>query len=296
MIGISLQHPKTLLDSSTPLQAPQSTKDENIPPPFLWQAPSSDAVLYMGDKWVELHGYVSQLLERQEQHTATPALIAKKDVSKQHPAWLEHVLQLSRLRGYFTLYPSQDTSGAIMGVHSDLYDKPEEYRDEKKEKGEAKAGEEDEASEVFDAGSQIEMLATLPQKGLLQSLQELPLLSWDGNRVALKELDKSAAKYANQFRVEVGGCAQEDASGGPADAHARDLFCKPKAKAQTIAKGSGETKTPLGGKITNEKPNAKRNEETKAPLEGKLTNEKPNGRRDEEIKAPLGGKLTSEKA
>ncbi|MCP5922245.1 hypothetical protein NL350_28285, partial [Klebsiella pneumoniae] len=77
--------------------------------PFFWQAPASDAILIMGDKWVELHGYVSRILERQQTKKDTPAFLAKKHATKKHPAWLEYVLQLSRLRGYLTLYPSPET-------------------------------------------------------------------------------------------------------------------------------------------------------------------------------------------
>lgn len=219
LMGISFQSPSTLLDETTPL--PVSSDDT----PYLWQVPTSDAVLFFGEKWVELHGYVSQVLEKQLASTASPALLAHKEFSKQHPSWLEYALQLSRIRGYFTLYPTQGTAGAILGVHTDLYDPPEEYYgDEEVEDGEA--GEGDRSTEVFDAGSQVDVLNTLPQGGALPPLGELPLLALDGKRTDLAETVKVASKYAQEFRRQVGQCKDLEGEEKPEkDEKARDLFC-----------------------------------------------------------------------
>ncbi|CAM1511507.1 Fc.00g090200.m01.CDS01 [Cosmosporella sp. VM-42] len=233
LMGISFQHPTTHLDTKTPFDAPEADAAGNGVPPFLWQSPSSEAVLFMGDKWVELHGYLSQLLERKHSKEDTPSLLATKEVGKSYPAWLEHVLQLSRLRGYVTLYPSKETAGTILGVHNDLYDKPEEYIGEDPADEETEPGEADVATEAFDTGSQVDMLVTLPQGGIIPPLKELPLLSWDGKPAVLEDLDKTAAEYLDKFRREVGGCTEAEAKKLEADKYARDLFCNTKGTKET---------------------------------------------------------------
>ncbi|KAF7547125.1 hypothetical protein G7046_g9103 [Stylonectria norvegica] len=248
MMGISFQSPSTHLDTKTPFHAPDADKAGNAGTPFLWQAPSSDAVLFMGDKWVELHGYVSQVLEKQHSRTDSPAILAQKQVSTKYPSWLEHVLRLSRIRGYFTIYPSAETAGAITGIHSDLYDKPEEYTGEGPSDEGPENGDEDEASESFDSGSQVDVLATLPQDGTLIPMAGLPLLSWDGKTIALEDLDKAALEYATEFRREVGECSGAQLKTVPADKHARDLFCNIKG---TDTKIDTETDTKTDTKIDN---------------------------------------------
>lgn len=226
LLGIGFQSPSTLLDAKTPLIVPQSADKEksNVGTPFLWQAPTSEAVLFLGDKWVELHGYISQVLEKQHTMNSSPALLATREVGKNNPAWLEYALQLSRIRGYVTLYPGPETASAILGIHTDLYEQPEEYIGESAE-DEPEPGEGDHATELFDAGSQVNMLNTLPQNGKLPPLQELPLLSWDGKQTDMDELSKAAIKYAQVFRKEVGECEDSQAKELAKDRHARDLFC-----------------------------------------------------------------------
>lgn len=250
-MGISFQSPKTLLDDTTPLTIPvvdaKGAKDGASP--FFWQAPTSDAILFMGDKWVELHGYVSRILEKHQTRTDTPAFLAKKSTSNKHPAWLEYVLQLSQLRGYVTLYPRPETAATILGAHSDLPNTPEEYLGEEtrsKENGEA-----DEATSRFDPASPVDMLATLPQEGDLLTLGVLPLISWSGKPTSLEELEKNSLELTKQFRQEVGECPpvvvnEEDEFGrSPRNPDASDLFCKSKdsSNADTAHEARGNSET-----------------------------------------------------
>lgn len=235
IMGISFQSPTTHLDATTPFTIPEDSPAKSGSP-FLWQAPSSDATLFLGEKWVELHGYVSQVLESQGSRDDMPAMLAKKDVSKKYPAWLEYALQLSCLRGYLTLYPSQETANVIMGSHSDLGNTPEEYIGDDELAESEENGKADRATLKFDPDSQIDMLATLPQGGEVAELNGLPLLSWEGKQTALDDLRKAAHQHARQFRREVGQCevpekAAEDEEEEPkADKAARDLFCTNKKK------------------------------------------------------------------
>lgn len=250
-MGISFHSPSTLLDDTTPLTVPAAEEADETSgsSPFFWQAPTSDAVLFMGDKWVELHGYVSRILEKKQTGTGTPAFLAKKSTSKKHPAWLEYVLQLSQLRGYVTLYPRPETASTILGAHSDLPNTPEEYLGEGDEND--KTGEADSATSKFDPASPVDMLTTLPREGDLLALGDLPLISWNGKSTSLAELETTSMELTKQFRQEVGGCPpsavnDEDDFGQPRhNKDASDLFCKNKGTASadtaTEAKDIKET-------------------------------------------------------
>lgn len=95
LLGISLDLPTTYLNDTTKLTPPLLNKTAT---PFVWQAPNSNAALYFGDKWVELHDLVSRSLT--SHHMAPASSTAHKEVSKTYPSWLEHVLELARVRGY----------------------------------------------------------------------------------------------------------------------------------------------------------------------------------------------------
>ncbi|KAL3955732.1 hypothetical protein ACCO45_011295 [Purpureocillium lilacinum] len=185
--------------------------------------PRHDAVLFLGDKWVELHAYVSQMINRHSSSPSSPALIAKKEVGKQHPAWMEYAVQLARLRGYFTLYPGKDTAGAIVGVHTDLSDKPEEYGDAgSSSKDREQGGFVDRVSPAFDPGSSVDMLETLPKRGLAHIVMGQQAKSF-------AKFLMETAQFADEFRRQVGHCSEEDLKSLPLpDSYARDLFCDTK--------------------------------------------------------------------
>ncbi|KAM4056922.1 glycosyltransferase 2 [Hirsutella rhossiliensis] len=217
MMAMSLSVPTTILGSTRPFTPPPPLRageaESAAGTAFLWQAPTSDAVLVMGDKWVELHGYVSQVLDRQHAMSASPAMLASKEVGKQYSAWMEYALQLSRLRGYLTLYPSRQTADAIAGAHTDLPERPEEYQ------GQAGTREKDK--------DMVDMLETLPGEGEQQLLGSLPVLSWDGQQIRDDALEEGAVQLTMDFRQQVGQCSFEDSAKlARADRYARDLFCQ----------------------------------------------------------------------
>lgn len=224
MMGLSFSTPAKTLDSSQPLNLPELNDDEGSS--FLWQAPSSEATLFSGDKWIELHGYVSKVLERQSASSGTPAMLAHKEISKKHPAWLEYVLQLSRIRGYYTVYPGFETSSAIIGVHNDIPEVPEEYQDDAEARLDAQGeSSEDEATELFDAHWGVDVLQTLPHGGTLPYLTRIPVLTWNGQESSIEDLRNGASNYATRFRSEVGHCPEGEEE-RPPHRLANDLFCK----------------------------------------------------------------------
>jgi hypothetical protein len=214
--------PPTKKDAQTPAEyAEQPTKPvKDGPTPFLWQAPNSNAVLFFGQKWVELHGFVSRHTDVLHRLPASPAaFLSEKSVSKKYPAWLEHALRLSRARGYWMLYPGGSAAGNLATVHTELYKAPEEYEEEL-------ANESTEKEESGQRTLATEMVVNHAGGLLLPPFGELPLLSWDGRVVGLAELDASAAEYTTEFRGSVGGCEDLRPRDLLAKESAADLFCE----------------------------------------------------------------------
>lgn len=251
LMGLSLELPTHHLDRKSPLKAPALT-DMHDPKytamtgtasvPFLWQAPNSNAALYFGDKWVELHSFLAQRLStahRSPSKTPRPKLL-----SSTFPAWTEYMLELMRARGYALLYPGATSYEAFATIHNELYQLPEEFQvpnraDSKK----PFAAERPKSQPPFLAGdvpsappSHREsalvpyarpLHSTLPFEADLPEIPHLPYLLYDGTIIAPGNVSAEAATYATAFRNDVGGCS--DAPKGRRRkvvlGSARDLFC-----------------------------------------------------------------------
>lgn len=220
LFSISLELPSSRLDGSGPLTPPSSVlsaagepiiRTPDTSTPFLWQAPNSNAALFTGEKWAELHGFVSQLLDVSQ---AASAALAQKAVSKEYPAWMEHSLRLCRARGYWSLYPSREMATSLATIHDELFQQPEEYEHDSLTKHE------DEDEVVIRRES---VLDSLPSGGELLKFDDMPLLAWDAVGVSLEQLDEASVAYASDFKRTVGGCVV-DVAARP-DPSARDLFC-----------------------------------------------------------------------
>ena len=233
LLGISLDLPSTYLNDSTTFTAP-STNDTGVSP-FLWQAPSSNAALYFGDKWVELHDFVAQSLS--SQHTLpTPTTLSEKLVSKTYPSWLEHVLKLARARGYFMVYPDFEGPDALATLHNELYQPPEEFAEpeEQPTEGELTADPAHHLSLKHKEAPLITktLLNILPFGGNLPKILEMPLLSWDGEIISQGGIEETAASYRKSFRLEIGGCDVSARDKPRVALAAGDLFCLLDAKAE----------------------------------------------------------------
>ncbi|POS81412.1 hypothetical protein DHEL01_v200199 [Diaporthe helianthi] len=223
VLGLSLDLPRKTLDGSATFVPPKgqaSSPDgaelgapsSNHLSSFLWQAPNSNAALFLGERWVELHGFVSQLLEAQHGFQSTPAVLAEKSVSKDYPSWLEHALRLCRARGYMTVYPGADLATNLATIHGEHYQKPEEYE---KEKWTSKHDDEDEV--ILRHGAFLSNGEGLP------GVNEMTLLAWDDKRISLDDLNEDSIKYSAGFRRTVGGCKTGEAFAP--DPSAKDLYC-----------------------------------------------------------------------
>ncbi|KAI1386424.1 uncharacterized protein F4822DRAFT_316228 [Hypoxylon trugodes] len=243
LFGISLEQPLQLLDGEEALSLPSllrssdpdDTDGDEISTSFLWQAPSSNAVLFLGEKWMELHDFVSRSLEAKQELEPSPALLSEKVVSTQYPSWLEHALRLARARGYWMLYPGKDTAENLATVHSELNHMPEEYATRENSRtvlaDDASEEEIENVRQKIRAGVEIplapvSLLDSLPNNGNLRPFGDLPIVSWDGQPVDFEELTAFSEKYSAEFKQKVGSCTEsEDDQKQRESFSTQDLFC-----------------------------------------------------------------------
>ncbi|KAL5115106.1 hypothetical protein ACEQ8H_007021 [Pleosporales sp. CAS-2024a] len=244
LLGVSLELPRVLLDGKTKLTPPKlddmyTTRHKKLFPktayaPFLWQAPNSHATLFFGDKWAELHSFLTNRVLKQHESAKTTS--RAKAVSEALPAWTEYMLEYMRARAYTVLYPAK-TSEAFVTVHNELYHAPEEYSpgpEGNKEHGEparpepflraehaASRPKQDESQIIPDSQS---LHLVLPFDGDLPELGHLPHLLYNGEMIDKSNVSSTALEYANQFRREIGGCTKKKHR-NMAPGQAKDLFC-----------------------------------------------------------------------
>jgi hypothetical protein len=237
-MGVSLDLPSTYLNDTTSFSPPkkvgQSSSDSESAISFLWQAPNSNAALYFGDKWTELHSLLSHSLKSRHK-LPTPATLNAKEVSKTYPSWLEDILKLARTRGYYMLYSTLADQTTIATIHNELYRPPEEF---------SKLGDEGpdgppvgEVDFTADPAQHLSLqhtekplastllLSLLPSEGFLPSLTDMSLLSWDGKEMTKMQMEEAASNYSQVFRREIGGCSTSDKHKTVVEGSADDLFC-----------------------------------------------------------------------
>lgn len=242
--GISLNLPSTYLNDSQTFTAPSGQKNgldgTEVLVPFLWQAPNSNAELFFGDKWVELHSFMAESLRVQRVLSALPD--DEKVVSKTFPSWLEAVLELARTRGYWTLYPNLPST-SLATVHTELYQSPEEFSHGAEM--EVHLSDLSDPATILGADpsshlslSQREksltstsLLNMLPNNGLMPLPAEMPVLAWDGRETDVTEMWELSVDYAKKFRRKRGNCGDADiVEKERVPLSAKDLFCLDKAE------------------------------------------------------------------
>ena len=252
LMGFALASPQTHLDGETLFKAPEvaiknqkamkTDESDAGRAPFMWQGPNADAVLIYGEKWAEIHNYVSNRL--QVVHETKGATKQKKLVSETQPSWMEFFLEIMRARSWSLLYPAPGEADQWATVHKELYQVPEEFkRPAKKAQKESDLNEPPEIEEPFMRGEDTPALSNiqegpimqhssplhsiLPSRGILPELPDIPLLDFEGKTMTWQEFEGQGAGYSNILREKVGGCTASDAGrprkivGGRTD----DLFC-----------------------------------------------------------------------
>jgi hypothetical protein len=225
LLGISLDLPSTYLNDSTTFTVPVLNESTKVTS-FLWQAPNSNAALYFGEKWVELHDFVSRVLTSERTLSTAPT---EKIVSKTFPSWMEHVLKLARARGYWMLYPNFEHSDALATLHNELFHLPEEYSEPEPPppSGELTA---DPATHLSSKHKELPLVTTsllniLPLNGSLPQIADIPLLTWDGTGISIGEIGSYAVNYSKAFRYVYGGCDLSAREKPRVEFTTSDLFC-----------------------------------------------------------------------
>lgn len=247
VMGVTLQLPPVQLDGKTTFSPPKpadmhSTRylelfADTKSVPFLWQAPSSHATLFFGDKWAELHSFLSG---RVAKHSKAPQ--RNKLVTETMPSWAEYMLEFMRARGYALFYPGATSDEALVTIHNELYHIPEEFAPPKASHGDHEAAPLEHTDEPFLRGdspvTRPRILETnvvsqsrplhliLPFEGDLPEIPHLPYLLHRGNMVPHINISSIADTYADKYREVIGGCKiPEGKHRKVVEGSARDLFC-----------------------------------------------------------------------
>jgi hypothetical protein len=135
------------------------------------------------------------------------------------------------------LYPSLNHDAALATIHNELYQPPEEYSPRKADGGTSTIPAEPSTDWTADPAHHLSLqhkekplasanlLSTLPSEGILPSLTDMPLLSWDGKLMTRHQLSEEAKAYSQVFRREIGGCTTADKHVIRVKGSADDLFC-----------------------------------------------------------------------
>ncbi|KAJ4355356.1 hypothetical protein N0V95_003031 [Ascochyta clinopodiicola] len=230
LMGVSLELPSLLVDGKTKLVPPtvsdmhaeryKKLYGSTTSAPFMMQAPNSHATLFFGDKWAELHSFLSNRVSKHQK--SSKSVSRPKLVSETLPSWTEYMLEFLRARGYFLLYPATTSSAALVTVHNELYHAPEEYTPDAEADTKDTPPSPEALNEPFlravsppPAPKNPEpplvpghrpLHSLLPFDGDLPETEHLPQLLFNGVKLDPSSVGVVAAKYANQFREEVGGC------------------------------------------------------------------------------------------
>lgn len=250
LMGFSLELPRLYLNDSQYFDPPMLEHDDHKvsfrkalePTQFLWQAPNSNAALYFGEKWVELHSFLSARISLQDPRVPAKqrAPTREKLISTSYPSWMEYVQELMRAREYSLLYPNfPDTEDAIVTIHEEHHQRPEEYFQRKSRSNPAPVPTLDpndpfttdpsDFAAIIPVQSEPPLLVSnlislLPYAGDLPELTDLPMLSHDGNPLSRSTSTSAARNFADELRSEIGRCGVK-AKLIIEPMSARDLFC-----------------------------------------------------------------------
>lgn len=230
LMGISLELPSspfsfTNVEDSKQLRIDNTRfLNHNSPdalPLFLWQAPNSNAALYFGDKWAELHYFLSQRLAAIEAGSGGP--LEEKIISKVYPAFMEPLLELLRANGYYLLYPAFSDKGrlSLATFHNELSQPPEEFFPDD-EVSISRAFRESSAPErpLSKASTLMALLDTFSLE--LPDFTRLPILSYRGDEMSESLFNQEMEEYREKFKVQYGNCADGSRGGFATE----DLFCE----------------------------------------------------------------------
>lgn len=267
IMGISLSLPTLYLNGSTPFVLPTMTDLEttgsddirpvnsNIRPPFIWGAPSTDAALYFGSTWLELHSFLSlRLAKFRSEKNPTPR---KKLIGSHMPSWAEFVLEFMRARGYSMFHPGSSLPlESHASLSTDSPSTPDEFYNIPPKDGvithhqKRSPTEQDIFIEPFHPPPPVQthipapgslhnnyaspmtytpLLPTIPFTNAEPNLLHVPHFSHDGTQLSYSEFPAHVLAETQAFTDEIGGCKDVTEPEGMRrvrkDGSAEDLFC-----------------------------------------------------------------------
>ncbi|MCJ1313369.1 hypothetical protein MMC25_007047 [Agyrium rufum] len=237
LIGISLDLPAWHLNDTDPFYPPLSTfhqtalstTDKPETCQFLWKAPNHHAVLYFGDKWRELHLFLSARIRARH---LNPSFRPRTRVtSLHHPTWTEYLLELMRIRQYSVLYANLPSGLSLAIIHDELDRTPSEFTRPSVDPFVATWVSPSDA--VFDLPPSnpelplltSPLLSVLPNAGDLAELGSLAYLTHDGEEQSFYAAQSAAESFADAFRREIGGCRKKQDPFSLVTSDVVDLFC-----------------------------------------------------------------------
>ncbi|KAL2864672.1 proteasome regulatory particle base subunit RPN1 [Aspergillus lucknowensis] len=243
LMGISLELPSSRLTDTEPFKQPDIDEthfsNQNNPetlPLFLWQAPNSNAALYFGDKWVELHSFLARRLTAEE--VAPGVSQDEKVISKRYPAFMEYLHELLRARGYYLLYPAFSAKGrfSVAKFHDDLFQFPEEFSD-----GNSEGLQQPKSAEMLLSGAPtlMPLLDTFSLE--LPDTSRLPILTDRGEEISSLVLERETENYPSEMAKEGERSAPADKGKGKVD-DVKDLAGGKKDKPEEKTQANGKRK------------------------------------------------------
>ena len=263
LLGISLALPASQLDDLRPLVPPGNTKGEKFAKDstgqssqFLWQAPDHHAVLYFGDKWKELHNFLTARIRARKIQSSNPR---PRVTSTNRPTWTEYLLELMRIRNLNVLYPNLPSSYSLATIHNELYSPTEEERHPSPPSDpdpqrpptinpkDTFTGSAEVASIPFQHELPLltyPLTALLPNAGDLPELTFLPLLSYTGEPLRIEDAEFQSTSFANGFRKQVGRCKNQQDVITVILGEVDDLFCFDESGEMEEGIGASQTEFP----------------------------------------------------
>lgn len=231
LVGFSLDLPTQGLDLRT--KAPWATEDSHEPL-MLWQAPASNAAVYFGHRWVEFHSFLNRRLLVDPELAKTTQ--ASPSLSHEYPSWLHPMLEMMQTHGYYLMYPTfvQKEGSAVVTIHQELAQVPEEYLKDKEVGDESSTDElprfqlgDDQALTADDeiarlmrqeqnvhgdsvVSSLLEATSAAVREGNTAAGSSISLIAFDGEKQDWQSSQTNSRRMAAEFALSIGGCKSYD--------------------------------------------------------------------------------------
>lgn len=211
---------------------------------LLHQKAPSHAAMYFGDKWVELHSWLSHRLHRDKDLTGT--VLTSPLSSNGHESWLNEVQMMMQARNHFILYPTftQSPDTKLMTTHTKAINNQKQYDNERIPEDDKSA---ETISQILSGSVLNDDDITVRPKAASQMHDQLPLAQllasrlrsgppadfnlglFSVNNEALEwdQAQEFADRFADKVALELGNCPSLDMREPHKMGSVDFLFCDP---------------------------------------------------------------------